>query len=86
MKKKLNFIDWLRKQTFTDVSKKSLIDKHVGKIQKYVNPENLLSGNMTDINVARMAKSIEKLPHEEREQRQQELMKMQQQTTGGKQQ
>jgi len=75
--KKLNFINWLRKQTYTDVTKKSLIDKHVGKVQRYVNPTNLIAGDTKDINVARIATSIQKLPHEERLERQQQILNLQ---------
>lgn len=85
MKKKLNFINWLRQQSFTDTTKKSLIDKHVAKVQRYVDPINLVSGNVTDINVARIAKSIEKLPQDEKLQRQQEILKMQQDAINGEQ-
>lgn len=85
MKKKLNFINWLRQQSFTDTTKKSLIDKHVAKVQRYVDPINLVSGNVTDINVARIAKSMEKLPQDEKLQRQQEILKMQQDAINGEQ-
>jgi hypothetical protein len=77
--KKLNFIDWLRKQDFKDTTKKTLISKHVSKVQKYADPIKLATGDQKDITVARIFSSLSKLPPEEKEEKESELTQQQQQ-------
>jgi hypothetical protein len=78
MKKKLNFIDWLRsKKNLVDKKDQSLISKHVEKVKSYADPIKLATADATDLNIARIFSSIEKLPPSEKEEKQKQIFKMQ---------